>query len=131
MGSVVQFSSAMSPFYELQDDYVVRPVPQDEVFKHPDGFKKDIRRTIIKLTDESHILISTIFLGIDIASLLDRDQPVTFETMVFGGKCDRSCWRYISHDKAVIGHQEVLDSLLDEYQIPSDDPRVEHVRRLI
>lgn len=54
--------------------------------------------------------VSTVFLGLDHA-FGNSKLPVLFETMVFGGKEDQSCWRYTSEAAAREGHERVVIAL--------------------
>lgn len=53
--------------------------------------------------------VSTIWLGLDHGDRSTADhRPIIFETMVFGGERDRTCWRYATEEEAVTGHAYVL-----------------------
>lgn len=80
-------------------------------------------RTIAKTSIED-VDVSTVFLMLDhvYGSLFgSQDNPVLFETMIFGGPHDSMQWRYASVADAREGH-EVIVSLLkaglnpDEFQ---------------
>lgn len=50
--------------------------------------------------------VSTVFLGLDHA--LPGDDPLLFETMVFGGQMDGFTRRYSTWDEAEAGHSEIV-----------------------
>ena len=53
--------------------------------------------------DPKLVLVSTIFLGVDHG--FNRDAPLVFETMVFGGPLHHSQWRYSAYSEAEGGHK--------------------------
>jgi hypothetical protein len=61
--------------------------------------------------DEGEVFISTVFLmGIN-HQIRPGQEPLLFETMVFGGAMDESQWRYSTWVDAERGHQAVLAAL--------------------
>ncbi len=52
------------------------------------------------------VCVSTVFLGVDHAY---SGKPITFETMIFGGKYDQYQRRYYTVEQAKQGHQEALE----------------------
>jgi len=52
------------------------------------------------------VRISTVFLGMDHG--YTPQQPVLWETMIFGGPLDRQQVRYTSQAEALVGHQEAV-----------------------
>ena len=54
--------------------------------------------------------VSTVFLGLDHSFTRDRDgeQPILFETMVFGGQLDDEQERYATRAQAEAGHAAML-----------------------
>ena len=63
---------------------------------------------IIRQDAYGKVLISTVFLGVDMRHL-GVGPPVLFETMVFGGAHDRTTRRYATRTEAEIGHMETLN----------------------
>jgi hypothetical protein len=57
---------------------------------------------------DKKVTVSTIFTGLDTHGL-DIDNPLLFETMVFGHAFDRQQWRYSTWEEAHVGHLAVLD----------------------
>ena len=53
-------------------------------------------------------LISTVFLGIDHSFKCDDDNPVLFETMIFGGQFDGYQWRHLDWNKAAAEHNTII-----------------------
>jgi hypothetical protein len=54
--------------------------------------------------------VSTVFLGID-HNFSGVGGPILFETMIFGGPCSESQWRYRTWDEAAAGHARVVAAL--------------------
>jgi len=52
------------------------------------------------------VRISTVFLGLD--HNFRGDEPVLFETMIFGGPLNGEMWRYCTYDQAERGHTEAV-----------------------
>lgn len=60
--------------------------------------------------------VSTVFLGIDHSFQLGTpDIPVLFESMVFRGKLDETCWRYRSYIEAKRGHEKLVRAVRRGY----------------
>lgn len=51
--------------------------------------------------------ISTVFLGLDYS--VGEGPPILFETLVFGGKLDGEMDRYPTWDKAISGHNSMIE----------------------
>lgn len=60
--------------------------------------------SIIDKTKLEEVLVSTVFLGLDL-SYHKNSIPVLFETMVFGGTHDQYQERYCTWNQAVNGHK--------------------------
>lgn len=55
--------------------------------------------------------VSTVFIGVAMpnwAKLGIKSDPVTFETMIFGGPLDGHQWRYETYGEAERGHAEAV-----------------------
>jgi len=61
--------------------------------------------TSIKITTVNDILVSTVFLSLDHSPA--SDEPILFETMIFGGDHDGYQKRYSTYNEAVQGHDEI------------------------
>lgn len=65
---------------------------------------------IVKQTEHDNILVSTVFLGID----LGIDKPAFFETMVFGGFFDGYCQRCATWKEAEQQHEAIFKMVFDK-----------------
>ena len=64
---------------------------------------------ILKHTKVGEVLISTVFLGLDHRfGSEDGDDPIVFETMIFGGDHDQYQERYTTGKQAMIGHNKAV-----------------------
>ena len=61
----------------------------------------------VKFTKLGKVKISTVFLMIDHAPS-NRNQPICFETMIFGGKFDLYCVRSQSYQAALSQHDDAV-----------------------
>jgi hypothetical protein len=53
--------------------------------------------------------VSTVFLGID-HGWTEGEEPVLFETMIFGGPLDKAQQRYHTIEEARLGHAKMLEA---------------------
>lgn len=58
-------------------------------------------------------LVSTVFLGIDHS--WDGEEPMLFETMIFGGKHDQYQTRCSTWDEAIIQHEEACKLVRNKF----------------
>lgn len=80
------------------------PVPCDNVLEWAVWFaQSDAARVVAKTELSSGCVVSTVFLGID--HNFRDDDPVLWETMMFGGDYDLACDRYRSRKDALVGHE--------------------------
>lgn len=64
----------------------------------------------VDLTEKDNIVVSTVFLGMDHGfSISQPNQPILFETMVFGDMHDTKVRRYSTWGEAVKGHREMCE----------------------
>lgn len=84
------------------------PVPEPDVLKWAQWFDGDDHR-LVKQTKIGRVSVSTVFLGIDHG--WDNEEPILWETMVFGGIHDQSQWRYSSREAAVLEHVCIVASI--------------------
>ena len=90
-----------TPFYTL--DAAGEPAPCDDMLKWAIWFAQSHEVRVVAKTElPSGATVSTVFLGID-HSL--RDEPLLWETMMFGGDYDLACDRYRSRQDALVGHE--------------------------
>ena len=88
----------MSKNYILQGK---EPKQADDVLEWAQWMSTNDRAIVV--TRYNNVTVSTVFLGIDHAWM--SEQPILFETMVFGGKYDHFQDRYYTWDEAVKGHK--------------------------
>jgi hypothetical protein len=60
-------------------------------------------RIVLQTHVGAHCRVSTIFLGLD-HNHFSNDDPILWETMIFGGALDMSQWRYRAKLAALQGH---------------------------
>ena len=65
----------------------------------------------VAATDVGEVRVSTVFLGIDHGHGM-TDEPLLFETMVFGGPHDGEMDRYATWDEAMAGHAAMVAKVL-------------------
>jgi len=72
----------------------------------------DESRRRVAVTDDvdKMVRVSTVFLGIDHGHGM-TDQPILFETMVFGGPLDGEMDRYATWDEAIAGHAAMVEQV--------------------
>lgn len=61
----------------------------------------------VALTEIGEISISTVWLGINHG--ISEDEPIIFETMVFGGSLEQEQWRYTTEAEALEGHNKAVE----------------------
>lgn len=93
--------------YKLVDH---QPVPVEDTIEWAEWLGENHRERRVKHTKKfgGHVRISTVFLGLDHGFPRNRDAPLVFETMIFGGALSRCMWRYRSWDAAVAGHKSAV-----------------------
>lgn len=98
------------PYYILNDagepERCSDPMAWARWMEHAD---RTVKKTVIMVGVEStdEILISTVFLGTD-HNFGVLDEPVLFETMVFGGPLDQQQHRYITREQALATHDIIV-----------------------
>lgn len=98
--------------YWILDEYG-EPVPAgaDEFSK---WFGSSFSERTVAMDDvDEDLRVSTVFLGINHGMI--GEEPILFETMVFGGPLDGECRRYTTRDKALAGHARLLARVLKHY----------------
>jgi hypothetical protein len=91
--------NAMREFYILDKKRVVKSKDVSDWAN-----KMNTIDRIVKQTTIGFVLVSTVFLGVNIAA---SGPPLLFETRVFGGKHDEYQRKYSTWSEAVKGHSEV------------------------
>lgn len=94
------------PFFYILDENK-NPVACDDVaawgeFMHN---KENKRVAFTKISDE--VEVSTVFLGMD-HSHGDSNDPLLFETMIFGGFLNQGLARYCTYQDALKGHEAMV-----------------------
>jgi len=99
-------------FYILNEDHSVEDVSLSKYLDwiHEGGHSQKI----IKQFETRDYKISTVFLGINHS--ISSENPLIFETMIFGGYHDGECVRYKTWQEAVDGHYSCL-KMLGEVEI--------------
>lgn len=83
--------------------------------------KFENRQLLVSVFDggrNGEIRISTIFLGLD-HSFGRHDDPVLWETMIFGGKHDQFQERYSSEEDARAGHEKARELVQKSLRVRS------------
>lgn len=57
------------------------------------------------------ICVTTMFLGID--NGWSNDQPILFETLIFGGEHNDFCERYSDYEMALSGHERAIEMIFE------------------
>jgi hypothetical protein len=70
-------------------------------------------RTLAQDHIKTDVLVSTVFLGLDHNLLKHGDAPLLFETLVFGGHSDGRMCRYSTYSRALAGHVEVVEEVME------------------
>lgn len=86
--------------YILADDGRT-PVPEHDLVKWANFLETGNR--IVKQDSKGVILVSTVFLGLDYA--FNDENPVLWETMIFGGSHNGYQMQYTSYEQALLGHE--------------------------
>lgn len=79
-----------------------------------DTKRRRIAKTILR-DGRERVLVSTVFLVLDNGFM--EQEPVLWETMVFGGPMDAYDWRYKSRPEARLGHKIVVGDVRATIQI--------------
>lgn len=88
------------------------PIAEPDMFKWGLWFKSNDR--IVKKTDVGDAHVSTVFLGAEHGFC--NDEPLLFETMIFGGPLDGEQWRYCTWEQAEQGHYEAVKQVKELMQ---------------
>jgi len=95
------------PKYYLLNGKETQPATLEQWAK----FMQDGNRLILRFIGRE-FEVSTVFLGLDHA--WGDEEPVLFETMVFGGKHDQYQERYSTYEEAEEGHNRILQMVLSD-----------------
>jgi len=109
----VVYSSRVDRLYKLEGKVAVPVSPEEHVLwlsSREDHGSVAVGKDRFE-DDEGEVLVSTVFLmGINHQFRLSQ-EPLLFETMVFGGAMDEAQWRYPTWEDAERGHQSVLAAI--------------------
>ena len=90
-----------------------KPVPCTD----PVEWAKELRnidRRRVDSTEKNDVKVSTVFLGADLIAAFSGGDPVLFETRVFGGPLDEATARYLTWEKAEVGHKDMCKKVFGE-----------------
>lgn len=76
-------------------------------------FMEDSNNIKVKYTNLKPVEVSTVFLGVD-HSWGSSNDPIVFETMVFGGAHDNYQERYYTWGEAERGHDRIVEMVKGE-----------------
>lgn len=77
-------------------------------------------RTLAQDNITPDVLVSTVFLGLDHNLIKESDEPLLFETLVFGGQSDGRMRRYSTYGQALAGHVEVVEEVMELEELASE-----------
>jgi hypothetical protein len=89
-------------FYILDPDHVPMPAPDIVTYGEFCAEDSNVR---VGYTMVGDVEVSTVFIGV---ASPRHNPPRLFETMVFGGKLDRTQFRYVTWDEAEEGHRATI-----------------------
>ena len=87
-----------------------RPIHNEQEFLKKFADKKYRRVAFSELPGD--VSISTVWLGIN--HQFGHGPPLIFETMIFGGDLNESCWRYSTEEEAREGHEKAVELVKGE-----------------
>lgn len=102
-----------------------KTVPVEDVLEWGEWFGKAgvVGRRVAETTLPDGRWVSTVFLGLD--HNLGFGRPKLFETMVFGSRegplDEEGCWRYETWEEAEVGHQRVVEELMEHERVTGGD----------
>ena len=98
-------------YYTLDDNGIA--VEASDLLTWAKWLQTADRRIAHATIDE--VLVSTVFLGVDL-NFLDDGAPLLFETMIFGGKHDQYQERYATRTEALLGHKRAFDMVVADHR---------------
>jgi hypothetical protein len=105
-------------WWRLAWDKTPEPAPDD--WKPSDEWWENDRR--VAFTELFlGVQISTVFLALDHS--FGEGPPILFETMIFGGSFDQTCWRYATWQEAVEGHEKAVQYAYTQFTGETDIPK--------
>ena len=101
----------------MSDKYILkgkRPIPCNDLLKWADWMqtancvvRKDTAKVTFAGKPVGEIMISTVFLGLDHS--FGGDEPLLFETIVFGGPLDQEMERCTTWEAAEKMHEKMIE----------------------
>lgn len=89
-------------FYILDGTEIKKAASLEEYHDFMESRKNVLQQDMI-----GEVMVSTVFLCLD-HSFRNGEEPILFETMVFGGQHDEYQKRYCTYDDAMEGHESCL-----------------------
>jgi len=119
--------------YHLSDDGLITELHNVDVWsKWYDEFVKSGKHVIRHNNIRKYncdINVSTVFLGLNHNFNNTHEEPILFETMIFGGELNEEQWRWTTKEKAKAGHHLVVQMVLNhKHSINYDKPQKENGR---
>jgi len=93
--------------YVLKDK---KPVPCTDPIQWAEELRNIDRRRVGN-TEKNDVRVSTVFLGADLTAAFSGRDPVLFETRVFEGPLDGATARYLTWEKAEMGHKDMCEQV--------------------
>ena len=96
--------------YILEDK---TPVPCHNLIEWAKWFVMNRDKKVVKQENlPGDVYVSTVFLGVDHA-MIGSEEPLLFETMVFGGELDGECARCSTWEQAEVQHALTVQRIFD------------------
>ena len=103
----------MLKFYKLIDRKVVEAESIEDMIANYDLWT--VKKTdILGDGDQEDVFVSTVFLGQDLSFGMS-DDPIVFETMIFGGPYNYTVRRFSSIEDAETCHDKFVEKIRKEY----------------
>jgi hypothetical protein len=94
-------------YYLLDGKEIIKTEDVMEV----EAFLSDVNKRKVAHTLFDDCEVSTVFLCIDHNFLRKNEEPILFETMIFGGEHDSFQRRYFTYDEAEKSHELIVDAI--------------------
>lgn len=89
------------------------PVPEEDLLTWAMWLQNAPNRSVKRTELPGNILVSTIFLGLDFLFPFFHQQPLLFETMIFGGEHHLYNKKYCTWDEAEAGHDAAIQMIFE------------------
>jgi hypothetical protein len=94
-------------YYILKDK---KPVIENDLLTWGRWIEDPKNQVVVYTEINNDLCVSTVFLGTD-HNFAGQEEPILFETMIFGGDYDNRQWRYYSWEKAEEHHNLIVAAL--------------------